>query len=718
MNEVKTGSFNGLNRLPEIAEGEGAVFKNLSLDMYPAAKCVGVENCGEVYIVDGGVDVRVVGEKLQAIGDVIKRDTKYYLTGVYDGAFYYEGEKKEYHTKYSDDLKLSSDDRVEIVKVGTEYIILGVKPSGKSALWSYNTVGTEFGTKEDKAADGKLKSEVISYMLPPKSIPNVYLYKPALCYIDDRGYNYSCETKLSYIEDATGKSYYMLFLHAFHSEQQIVAGTKFPERAKDIKIIEKYAGLINSIMRLYKKDNLNPLKYCFNDFENEHPVRFVIDAAKIGIGTVANIVTELYTTEMEQYYADMDADSYKGAETYALEPYTPDEKRIYAVGYDEEGLPQNTTRSPVEYGACIIGHFEEWNDELKRYDNIPRDAELLYQLVDEEGNAVLPEDSDVTKKYYNKAKGISYTAIKLDYAGIITENIELSHIANYNGRIFASVKGGAMLLCSAMGKHTNFSEFYETGTDSGFFEESSDGEYSGLCEYQGLFLAFKRDRISLYYGTPPYSMTKSRDIQGVGCVDSRSIKEVRGVLYFLGEDGFYSYSGGMPKRISRKLNRRYISAFAYEDSGCYAVDAVSEEGERELLIYNPDFDAWVEGDSKEYVFASDGKLITKSGEVLKKCDFGEWQFETGDIFEGIFEDKGINEIYIRGRLSGKMKVTTVSDVGEDVHSEISDDTGRLKVWRIPVRLKHKNYYRIRIEGTGECILYAVERSAYIGGKKR
>ena len=33
--------------------------------------------------------------------------------------------------------------------------------------------------------------------------------------------------------------------------------------------------------------------------------------------------------------------------------------------------------------------------------------------------------------------------------------------------------------------------------DSGFFEESSDGEYSGLCEYQGSFLAFKRDRISL-----------------------------------------------------------------------------------------------------------------------------------------------------------------------------------------------------------------------------
>ena len=113
-----------------------------------------------------------------------------------------------------------------------------------------------------------------------------------------------------------------------------------------------------------------------------------------------------------------------------------------------------------------------------------------------------------------------------------------------------------------------------------------------------------------------------------------------------------------------------------------------------------------------------GLLISGDGAVLEYSRGGEWCYETGDIYEGIFEDKGINEIYIRGRINGSFKVTTVSDDEEFEHSEISDDTMRLKVWRIPVRLKHKNHYRIRVEGRGLCVLYALERSSYIGGKKR
>ena len=183
------------------------------------------------------------------------------------------------------------------------------------------------------------------------------------------------------------------------------------------------------------------------------------------------------------------------------------------------------------------------------------------------------------------------------------------------------------------------------------------------------------------------------------------------------KDGFYAYSGGMPKRISRKLAKRYVSATAFERDGCYIADAVCEDGTREIVTYYPELDMWCEGDGIGILSEDSGLLISGEGRVLEYYDGGVWCYETGDIYEGIFEDKGINEIYIRGRINGSFRVTTVSDGEEFIHSEITDDTMRLKVWRIPVRLKHKNHYRIRIEGSGRCVLYALERSSYIGGKK-
>lgn len=717
LNNIKTNSFNGLNRLPEIAEGEGAVFKGLSLKSYPAAESEGIRRTGAVYISLDGVDIAIDGGKLQAVGDIVLRDGKFYLTGVYEGVFYYEGAAVEYYGEYGEDRKLGASDRVEIVKAGKQYIILGVHPNGRSAIWVYNTVGSSEGVEDDKAADGKLKSEVIAYQLPPAPFGALYLYKITKAGSDGGPDD---ATKAALLQKATNKEYYMVYFFKRYAYSKVNRNCR--SAMEGMQIYNQYYGMRGSTLALKpSSENLNPEKYCFDDSDSEHPVRFVIDAASLGMDNGGDIDVFDYLMNFEGQIYDVQS-SITNRVVDFLDPYSMSKSSdlSYVPIFNSDGTLKSYENKPRTEGSGIIGHFEKWNPEKKRYEFYNSGEAPIYQLVDEEGNVAYPPGAnDGTTSYYRTSSTVfeSHTVIGLDYAGIINDSLTLSHITQIGNRTFATVKGGGQILYSASGKFTNFAEVLGAGSDSGFFSDSTEGEFTGLSEYSGTLLAFKENRISVYYGTPP-NMTRSRDITGVGCIDCRSIKEVRGVLYFLAKDGFYAYSGGMPKRISRKLSRKYVSATAFEREGCYVANAVCEDGEMEILTYNPELDMWTENDGVSILAEDDGKLISEDGAVFEYCDSGSWCYETGDIFEGIFEEKGINEIYIRGRINGSFKVTTVSDDEEFEHSEITDDTMRLKVWRIPVRLKHKNHYRIRVEGVGRCVLYALERSSYIGGKRR
>lgn len=712
LNEIKTGSFNGLNRLPVIGEGEGAVFKNLSLSDYPVAKSEGTISGEDVYILADGVRVKVDSSKLQAVGKLTRHGSGFLLTGVYDGVFYDEGVAVEYYGDLKDGYRIESGDRVEIERSGTRYVILAVKADGRSVIWSYNTLGTSTGT--DTEGDGMLNTEVLAYRLPPKPIVNLVLFKPCEKDNDD--------TRIGRIQSASGKEYYMLFFYTKYEDDK---RGRICKQAKDaFDIYNSYYGLIGSTLLLKPladTTSFNPDKYCFDDLESEHPVRFVIDAASLGTANGGDIdaFDYLYDVENERY----DVQTMENRTYDILLPYnmTTASSYSYIPIFNEDGTLITCNNDVDTEGSGIIGHFERWNEETKRYEFYnSTDNNPIYQPIDEEGNPIYPTEDN---EYYNTTNSNrrSYTGIPLAYAGLVNDSMKLSHIALVGNRVYASVKGGAQILYSSLGKYTSFSELTGAGADSGFLDDSTIGEFTGLCGYSGSLLAFKEDRIVVYYGTPP-SITRSRDILGVGCIDCRSIKEIGGVLYFLARDGFYAYSGGMPRKLSRKLKRTYTSAIAYERDGHYEVEATNKAGTRERLTYYPELDMWTEGDAVGVAAEKDGAIIGDDGCVHSFYDDvteGSWVYETGDIYESDFHDKGINELYIRGILSGRMKVTTISDNEESEHTEIVEDGTRgLSVWRVPVRLKHRNHYRIRIEGEGYCVLYAIERNSYIGGKKR
>ena len=165
---VTINAFKGINRLPEGADGEGE-FVNLVLDDYPAARSECMKDAGKLYIKTdvGAAELKDGG--LQYAFEAAYEDGYLYLTGVYDGDFYYKGEKIGYADRPDGNFRIKASDRVEIKKNGTRYIIFAEGENGHSSIWTYNTEGTSAGDELARKNDGLLQSDMIADVIPAEN---------------------------------------------------------------------------------------------------------------------------------------------------------------------------------------------------------------------------------------------------------------------------------------------------------------------------------------------------------------------------------------------------------------------------------------------------------------------------------------------------------------------------------------------------------------------
>ncbi len=734
-----TSTFLGINRLPEGTEGEGTEFRNLSLELYPAAATGGLSDTGEALYIknDDGEKESIDFTKLQAVADVHDDGGVMYLTGVYDGDFYYEGIKRGYYKCDNDAFLISAGDKIQIEKFAKTYVIFA-KKENSSVVWSYNENGTDdVADKDAREKDGLLVTEIVKHTLLLNSADDSVMSIYRMCASEVEGN--VIDNNTARLEKVTGKEYYFMYptkktLFGLACENDS-NGKKI---IKDIPLIEEYNSLVGARIKLrtYLSD-FDDEHYSFNDNKDEHPVVFVVDAAGTG-DTLGDNIKDIEAGRYGRIDFNISQNFFDSPVFYPY--YINTEKKSAEIKcynvYGTENVrglvwptmegKKNIDSGIPESGMGIIGHFEKWNDEIKRYDPYNTGtANAIWKRVFINENGEKEElkplyssgNSGEVVSYYSEYAVNSYNTIPIKSIGIETEGVRLSHMTAYKGRIFACVNDGSMLVASELGSYTDFGEFEGVSTDSGYFNSLTSGKYTGISEYQGTLVVFKADRISVYYGDTPSDMVLSHEIKNVGCIDSDSIKEVGGVLYFLGRDGFYAYSGGQPQCISRKLGKVFKSAKAFVHGRRYY--AATED---ELLIYDTDTGAWTSSEKIEIKAICGERLFLADGSIKKVLGndewSGEWTYESMDIFEDIIDDKGINELYIRAKLDGELEVKTVTDGEERSHMTITDNGERVKVWRVPVKLLHGNYYRIRLEGKGKCILYAIERKCYAGGRVR
>ncbi len=300
---------------------------------------------------------------------------------------------------------------------------------------------------------------------------------------------------------------------------------------------------------------------------------------------------------------------------------------------------------------------------------------------------------------------------------------DMNHICVHNNRLWGTAVSGEYIYASKLGDCTNFNSFQALNDDSWYSYIATGGGFTGICSYRTAVVAFKRGYIHHIYGDAPVNFSIPKQTFG-GCIDGKSICEIGGVLYYLAQDGFRAYSGGEPYDISPQLKFNYSSCAAGTDGKHYYAAAKRDNGTFDVLVYTPESDIWVREDDTPF-----SGFCTFNGSVYGIADGKMWKMNGGsEPFEWCFvskrftydaiDYKGVSCLWIRMDLKNDAKIeVSVSADGEDFISCGSVRGGRgFSVYRIPVRFRKCDSFRIMLSGSGGAVIHDIEITSHNGGR--
>lgn len=340
---------------------------------------------------------------------------------------------------------------------------------------------------------------------------------------------------------------------------------------------------------------------------------------------------------------------------------------------------------------------------------------LYVQLYNRDGNRlVFDEETDVT--------GVS----------VYTKIPTMNWVCVHNNRLWGTNPNGEYVYASKLGDPFNFNTFMGLSNDSYYAEIGTPGGFVGIVSYRDNLVAFKREYIHHIYGDKPSNFSIPKQLSDCGCIDIRSAVQIGTALYFMGYGGFYAYAGGQPELISKKLDRRYTEAVAATDGIKYIVCA-KNDGENEMLVFDTRYGLWTREDYIDAVgsfrwhdgvyIASDTMVYEYNAEAPK-----DWECESVVIYEDTFDQKGINELWIRARVDegAYIDVYTSEDGGEYIlrgrlepkdTAKLRHTANRLEEYELPVRFIKGGFYQYKLKGHGNAVVYDMEYKNSVGGKR-
>ena len=296
------------------------------------------------------------------------------------------------------------------------------------------------------------------------------------------------------------------------------------------------------------------------------------------------------------------------------------------------------------------------------------------------------------------------------------------NVAIHHGRIWGSIPSGNQLFASPSDDIFSFSSDDIVNKYGVRIPSDTPGTFTALCSYNNELLAFKSDSITIVCGSNPNNYS-SFVISGVGCIAPKSVVATPDGVIFLSHNGFYIYNGAMPRLISEKLNTRYSSAVAGYDGVSYYASSVLPDGGCELVVYNMKYGLWNKEDDinaigffkfKNNFYIADKTALFKTN-AQKPND---WSFTFTRSFDDSFDNKGINEIWVRAYVydGGQFNISVATDTEDFNEHEVFSCTG-LKNFRCPVRLKISDSYQLKISGRGKVVFYGIEIKKSDGGRR-
>lgn len=301
----------------------------------------------------------------------------------------------------------------------------------------------------------------------------------------------------------------------------------------------------------------------------------------------------------------------------------------------------------------------------------------------------------------------------------------MTRLCLHKGRLWGANPNGEYVYASALGDLFQFNKFEGLNDDSIYLESSTQGGYLGVISCGDSIAVFKKNELEIIYGELPSEIAVGKRYKGYGCADIDSCTIIDNVLYYMGFEGFYIWSGSTPQLISKKLDTKYEKAFGYTDGKVYYVSAKGK------VLENISFDTrcglWYKGDEDEvrgYFKIGDEGFIVSDDKIYKEKSGTEkvdWYIESVRYFPDSYSEKTINEVWLKVKASGNTKISfLVSGDGRDFKEcpaiLENNKESAYRTYRIPIRPEECSWWKYKIKGSGDCIILGLEIIKNQGGR--
>ena len=296
---------------------------------------------------------------------------------------------------------------------------------------------------------------------------------------------------------------------------------------------------------------------------------------------------------------------------------------------------------------------------------------------------------------------------------------------------------GDHIYCSKLGDPRNFNVFDGLGTDSFQVDAGSAGDFTACASFLGYPCFFKADRICKMYGDLPsnFQLMGSATL-GVAPGSHGSLAVAGETLFYLSPAGMVSWSGGIPSPIGACFGeQRFSEGMAGSDGLKYYISMKDQDGRCHLFVYDSQRGTWHREDETQvagwaclggtlYMLKENGEIWRVSGDVSEhEAAEGPvpWHVEFNDFTEGSLDAKGYGKLLIRMELeAGSRAWVELKYDSEDrwrrVFTELT--AVRKRTILLPVIPRRADHCRLRLAGTGGCVVYSIAREFYGGSENK
>lgn len=554
-------------------------------------------------------------------------------------------------------------------------------------------------------ADGNFIEYYDSGNVKRYSRPNtIFGYGDALIYVYTRYYS-SDDEPTKYFDGA-----FLCYYNGNNSVRDIPLATTFADDKEDRKVKIQTALRSATIMSVYTNPSDVVTSKC------EHRLLIFPDKKSISLN-MYNVDNPDYLKHNESVAFIFDN------EVTAVLPTIDD------TGYDRTKIYFNgkySTKNARYYYYNFI--YDKWYEVKQGYTISYPDYIYICNgnFYDRSGNEL---------DGYDIAKNLETNGVSIP---------DMDYVTTFCGRLFGA--DGGKVYASGYNDYANWKlDTAEESRDSNAWVSATQsntkagGDITAITQYNGHVIVFKKDFMHEVYNTKnPFRIT---DIFEVGTIDSRTVCEVDGRLFFVSEKSVNTYTGGNPVNIGYNLG---IDVFKYAVAGTddrhyflYCDDDTPEMRNRHLFVYDTLCNEWSERliDKRVINFAhnTQGMFMLCDDGLIYKLDTEdynhEWSFETDLITRQSSSKSSATSMNIKHIRKVQMMVDLADGANLKVYAlydgepfnkdmnPIYDSNGKTGRLIVRVKLRKSAHYgvKIHVEGYGYAKLYDLELFMQQGG---